>query len=628
MFDTETQDPHQEMVFTNILLKKEDAIFFARYNVNNRRQSERLGGGSNPSGRSEVSSGPLGTTREKPSHQQLGVSGNPKSHKGIRNHTKRQTSINHVGQRYNVSYAEKNGFSQIRIKTRPFNATIQDSVKIQHPNLSILHKGLRQSPGGFAFKGAASNSNGVRNFFSEIESNLQRIKSLPRSGLIRFASKLQGSTFFLGGKERKGSSIQRFRPELGEIQNPIRLSTSSPNSKDTCEVGERKIRTPYPNSSSLEALLLDYPTTKESSPKLAPRPFDSRYISTDTIRQKERRQQKILPNRIHFIKGFLTNMDRGLVNKLSSSVSDSSLVTYQFYWKKFYEFVKENRLFYSFSQNNLLQFFNRMIDSGISYNYLLGIRSSLMIPLQLLWPKYNLFSDIKIQLLFSHFKTHYKKPKTFFPRWDLDKVATFLTSDCFIEKCKDDIELFFKKVLFFSGLACPKRISEFNAISIPDSQFIRNRVVILRPHPRFFAKNHSVKFYPKDIEIPVNPGSKACPVALLHDYLKLSKEICSSLEIERPPQLWINKKGIPISKKQLNHWFRSIILMGDPDAKEADLSFHSLRGIAATNLFRRFDIETAMSSMGWKSSSTFFNYYAKTGCFATTRLVVAGNIIN
>ena len=262
MFDTETQDPHQEMVFTNILLEKEDAIFFARYNVNNRRQSERLGGGSNPSGRSEVSSGPLGTTREKPSHQQLGVSGNPKSHKGIRNHTKRQTSINHVGQRYNVSYAEKNGFSQVRIKTRPFNATIQNSVKIQHPNLSIIHKRLRQSPCGFAVKGAASNSNGVRNFFSEIESNLQRIKSLPRSGLIRFASKLQGSTFFLGGKERKGSSIQRFRPELGEIQNPIRLYTSSPNSKDTCEVGERKIRTPYPNSSSLEALLLDYPTTK------------------------------------------------------------------------------------------------------------------------------------------------------------------------------------------------------------------------------------------------------------------------------------------------------------------------------------------------------------------------------
>ena len=616
------------MVFSRILLQEEDAIFFSRFNAHHRRQSERLGGDSNPPKRSKVSTGSLGAKGERSTHQQLGIFGNSESNLKFCKPPKRQTSVSHVRQRYNTSYPEENGLSQIQIKARPFNGPIQNSVKIQHPDPSIIHKGLGQSTSRFTLERTAGNSNGARNFFSRIESNLQRIKPIPRGGLVRFTSEPQSSSILLSSKEQKSNSIQRFRPGLGKIQDPIRLPTSSLNPKVTHEVGKREVRKSYSNSSSLEALLLDYPPAKESSTKLAPRPFEGRYISTNTIRKENHRQQKVLPSRLHFIKCFLSNMDSNLANKLSTSVSESSLNTYQFYWKKFYEYVREHRLIYSLSPNDLLQFFNKMIDSGISYNYLLGIRSSLIVPLQLLWPKYNLYADLNIQLLFSHFKTHYKKPKPFFPKWDLDKVASFLMSDYFIDKCKEDIELFFKKVLFFSGLACPKRISEFHAISIPDSRIIKDRAVILRPHPRLFAKNHSFKFYPKDIEIPVNQGSRACPVALLHDYLKLSKEICSSLDIARPPQLWINKRGTPISKKQLNHWFRSIILMGDPEAKQEDLSFHSLRGIAATNLFRRFDIDTVIDSMGWKASSTFFKYYARVGCFATTKLVVAGNIIN
>ena len=68
--------------------------------------------------------------------------------------------------------------------------------------------------------------------------------------------------------------------------------------------------------------------------------------------------------------------------------------------------------------------------------------------------------------------------------------------------------------------------------------------------------------------------------------------------------------------------------MGDPEARKADVSFHSMRGVAASNLFRHFDIDTVIEAMGWKAPSTFVQYYAKLGCTSKMNLVVAGKIIN
>ena len=611
------------------LYKEKYPDFVSRRYSNHRRKSIRLGGGTHSSERSEVYSRLMEYRRKKPTHKQFGIYGNSKSNKKVRVHPQRQTSVRHVGQHHNNSYIEKNGISQVSTQTRPISRIVQNPNKVQYSSESLIHKRSGQSSSGLSVKRTPSNSDGARIIRNNFTSDFRGAKPLSSGRPICIPSKSQASAFLLSHKARESLCLQRLRSKLGEFRGSLRIPSASPSSKGTSKMEKGEEGSSYSHSTSVETLLLDKPLEELGDPILASQPVTTRHVSTNTGREEIHLQQKILPQRVSFIRALLKyRNNKKLVDRLCTSVSKSSLITYQFYWSKFYKFIVQNDLFYTVSPDYILEFFHRLIDEGTSYNYLVGIRSALSIPLKLLWPKYDMFSDINIQLLFSHFKSHNKKPRKYFPKWNLDTVTDFLISEKFIDKCKDDIDLFFKKVLFFTLLACPKRISEFSAITIADSIFRKDISVTLKPHPKFFAKNHSFNFCPKDIIIPSNSGSKACPVALLQDYLRLSEETCLALNVQRPPQLWINKKGIPLSTKQLNHWFRSIVLMGDPEARKADVSFHSMRGVAASNLFRHFDIDTVIEAMGWKAPSTFVQYYAKLGCTSKMNLVVAGKIIN
>ena len=63
----------------------------------------------------------------------------------------------------------------------------------------------------------------------------------------------------------------------------------------------------------------------------------------------------------------------------------------------------------------------------------------------------------------------------------------------------DDIEFFLKKAFFLTRLACPKRISEFQCLSLNRSIF-REDFVILKTDDSFRAKNHYSRYLPKDLK--------------------------------------------------------------------------------------------------------------------------------
>ena len=240
---------------------------------------------------------------------------------------------------------------------------------------------------------------------------------------------------------------------------------------------------------------------------------------------------------------------------------------------------------------------------------------------------FDLMEDPKFVLLFKHCKSHYKRPSNYFPNWDPDKVILHISSVEYNTKCKTDFVMQGKKTLFLMALACPKRIAEFHATSLLESS-ISTVEVILRPHLGVTAKNHSHCFAPEEIVIKPLENKLLCPVQAILDYIENCEKTCKSLKLKRPSQLWMASSGKPLSQNQLRHWFRSIILEGDTSAKKEDIRFHSARGLAATNLYRHFGIETVLKSLSWKSDSTFKNHYYTPGLTTKSNIILGGQEIN
>ena len=294
----------------------------------------------------------------------------------------------------------------------------------------------------------------------------------------------------------------------------------------------------------------------------------------------------------------------------------------------FYKFCLSKHKINEVDFNLILIYFKYLIlTKGFTYSTIKCHRSALADPFKLIFGS-DIFEHIKFQLLFKFSRSNSFKVDNFFPLWDLDKVLGFLTSANFVKLAESDNSWLIKKYLFLVAIAASRRISEFQALSLNETYFNSDGSVNLNPHNKFLAKNHTHNFKPKPIPIPPLTRNDICPVQALRNYINLSHNICEKLSITRSERLWIDIKGKPLTKNHIRHYFRSVILQADPNARLEDTKFHSARKVASSQVYRHFDIDSVMSSLCWKSSSTFFKHYQKFGLKTSSPAVVAGRVIN
>ena len=249
----------------------------------------------------------------------------------------------------------------------------------------------------------------------------------------------------------------------------------------------------------------------------------------------------------------------------------------------------------------------------------------MMKPLNYIFEGYDFLSDPRLQTLFSYSKIHNKKEKEYFPPWSVESVLRYLESNEFKIKCDNDIWLTLKKDLFLIFIAAPKRLSEFMDFRLSGIKFNNDNSVTLRPHRDFISKNHSYDYCPENFKIiQFEENSELCPVNSLRHYIKITKQLCVKVNKIRVDNLWLNKNLDKASKDTVRSWIKTIILLGDQEASKKITNFHSIRGIAASILYKNFNLKTVMEKMDWKSSSTFLRYYYKSGVQIPSKGVIAG----
>ena len=599
---------------------------YKRNHSSNRCQPDRLGGHLTNRQLHKINPRSLVYSREKIPHKSIGVASSTERSKSFLSRLKKLPSTHHVRQHNDYCDIKKNGIPQIHDQVANRKGNFRLALKTQHSHLTISHQRQGQYFGRRSVKECTDNPHrdGIVRESSKIHP--KQIRTISGSRSVRESTKSQVPNILYCRPNAERRIIQCLFTRLEQILLPLCIPSTAANPQSPIQMEIREEGTLNSNCPSVEEKLLATQASKDGIKNTTSSTRSGRHLSQRETGNKLSIQQKLQPSRISSLKQLLEPEDESLINMLSKHVGPASEKTYQFCWKKFYNFIEENNYLDCLSENHITLFFKTLIQEKLSYNSLLNYRSALSVPLRLLWPSFNLMNNINNELLFKYHKTNYKKPRNYFPPWDLDSVINYLISEEFRDKCSEDIEWYFRKVLFFCALASPKRISEFHAVTLADSSISKSSIT-LRPHESFIAKNHSHSYRPNDISIPSLP-SEFCPVKLLYDYIKLSKEMCKNKKLDRPPQLWINKYCKPVSKNQIRHWIRSIILLGDSSARKEDARFHSVRGVVASNLYRHFDLDTVIKSMSWKASSTFLKHYSKLGLITDKRIVLAGRIIN
>ena len=95
---------------------------------------------------------------------------------------------------------------------------------------------------------------------------------------------------------------------------------------------------------------------------------------------------------------------------------------------------------------------------------------------------------------------------------------------------------------------------------MPVIKYFEDGSVLLVPHPKFIRKNQAITFKPKDFRVyPFIEDPEVCPVRTLKHYIFNTQRPCKINKVNRPVNLWINKKFKHASKTNLRTWQRTII---------------------------------------------------------------------
>ena len=332
--------------------------------------------------------------------------------------------------------------------------------------------------------------------------------------------------------------------------------------------------------------------------------------------------QPMEPQRVFALKRLSADWSPGVQHKIIHNVQKQSEMQYNYLYEKFSNFIILHHKRKRFPKSAILDFFNHLIDKGQSYLSLLRYRSAMQRPIKLYFSKVDLKNWEDLSLLLNYQKTHHKKLPPEFPFWDLDKVLTMLKKPPF---SYINTEFMLQRAFFICLLACPKRIAEFKSISISRSYFSEEKI-IFKVHQNFIKKTQTSNYCPKEIIIPqFSSNPQLCPVRNLNIYLKMTEDICKTLNRPRPDSLWIDTLGKPLSLLKMRLWFRKIIFIADPNASLQGTKFHSARNQVASALDARgIPIAQILQHMQWKSASTFQTFYNKLNLNSIKSAVLAG----
>lgn len=312
-----------------------------------------------------------------------------------------------------------------------------------------------------------------------------------------------------------------------------------------------------------------------------------------------------------------------LHNKITQNVKPSSLENYNRHFINFKQFIinkygKHN----NFPLAGVVEYFNHLANKNFKSTTLKSIRSILRDPLKDYFPEYNITEDPWIAKVIQYVKSNKVRTSFNFPSWDLDLVVRMLTL-----REEHNLAYTFKKTMFIAFLACPYRISEFQAISMSTSTFSSHHI-LLKTHPAYCSKNQTDVFNPSPIVIQAfEDMPQICPVKLINNYIALTSNLCKQKNIPRPDSLWLSTHLKPISQELIRKWVREIIFLGDPRATVIGTHVHSIRGQVATGLLAAgASVKEILAAMNWKSDSTFYRYYAVLGIQSSVRAVLAGRL--
>ena len=137
--------------------------------------------------------------------------------------------------------------------------------------------------------------------------------------------------------------------------------------------------------------------------------------------------------------------------------------------------------------------------------------------------------------------------------------------------------------------------------------------MILQPRLAFVPKNLSHSFCPKPIKIPNLPDNeKLCPVITMKTFLRKCNDLARSENANRPDFIWMNNNFNLLSTMKIRKLFQKVIYSADPNAFIRTTNVHSIRAVAASTLeLKGLNLLEISSSMNWKSSSTFVNFYSR-----------------
>ena len=529
-------------------------------------------------------------------------------------------------QQDNHSHSCETRIKQIGYPTRNHN---KDSSRTNKEKLYIRNSShSRQTDGPCRFLIKTQPPHADRN--STISPSLSKpnvsLRNLSRSRSLRDKVQQEKQKIPFLNPRSSSRDSKHIHHELVQVPATIRLSPSEPNTQDFIQVAEGETGNPSVDSAKLANQVMVFTTTEDESQESQNSPTRSRSFHNNEERKTILSGGQIPLNRTSVIRNHIPQaFSKSLKKKLIKTNKTTTEDHYQIHWRKFITYLKSKKL--PLSNHSVYEFFNHLIDKNLAYSSLLQYRSGISKPLKYLLPKLDLIQDSFMKALLQYTKSHNIKIRNKFPFWNLDKILEMFTSTQFKNLCKKNTNIYFKKVIFLILLASPRRISEFQALSLTNSSIDHNEV-ILRTHSKFIKKNASATFNPLDIKIPSHSENlDICPVHNLHQYLQITEKICLNKNISRPDQIFIKEDTRPFTTHQLRSSVREIIIRADPLAPKQSSTFHSVRKIASTLLdYRGYSLAEIMESMQWHSSQTYLKYYCQLGLVNPTSksCIIAG----
>ena len=306
--------------------------------------------------------------------------------------------------------------------------------------------------------------------------------------------------------------------------------------------------------------------------------------------------------RLDFMKEiYIARHGSTLANKLSSAFRISTNKQYEFCWRRFQVWLKEND-YPQICTNTILQFLDYAFSKWeLSPRTVLSYRNAIKDPLTL---GFNIAFEEKEFSLLSRSQFLVRPPKRkIIPQWNLESVLTLLNSSRFhTDSCS--LEDLLTKCVFLTALASGNRASELAAISRSSIIFRQNpHSIMMAVKGGFLYKNQRINRSPPNITINSldPPHNDLCPVNTISKNLQATKDSSSD-------SLFLHSHtGNPLQRPSLSLLICRLIDTACPGSLPRA---HDVRKKAASLAWvRGIPPEDITKAAFWVHSSTFISSY-------------------